>query len=220
MWGQQVRFMGQKTHPRGLRLALTKKWQSTWFSKKKGFSTMLLEDKSIRDFLAKKQNCQSASEIKIRRLSDKVEVIIVTPRPGIVIGKKGQDIDVLKKELRALTGKEIWIEVEEVKRPDLVAKLVAETISNGLQRRSQWRKLLKKAIQTSQEAGAEGTKVQISGRIGGAEIARKESYKEGQIPLHTLKNNIDYGTARAETTYGSIGVKVWINHGLHQQVNS
>ena len=220
MRGQQVRFMGQKTHPRGFRLALTKKWQSTWFAKKKNFASTLLEDKRIRDFLVKKPNCQSAAEFQIRRLSDKIEVVIVTPRPGIVIGKKGQEIETLKKELRALTGKEIWIEVEEVKRPDLVAKLVADSIASNLQRRTPWRRALKKAIQSSQEAGAAGTKVMISGRIGGAEIARSESYKEGQIPLHTLKNHIDYGTARAETTYGSIGVKVWINRGYYHVVNS
>ncbi|MBI3901234.1 MAG: 30S ribosomal protein S3, partial [Chlamydiia bacterium] len=151
--------------------------------------------------------------ILIKRMSGKIEVTVATARPGLVIGKKGAEIDVLKNELKALTGKEIWIEVEEIKRPDLDAKLVADGIAKQLERRIPFRRVLKKAMQTSMDAGAAGIKVQISGRIGGAEIARVEWYKEGRIPLHTLRSDIDYGTGRAETTYGSIGVKVWINRG-------
>jgi small subunit ribosomal protein S3 len=146
-------------------------------------------------------------------MSGKIEVTIVTARPGLVIGKKGAEIDVLKNELRNLTGKEVWIEVEEIKRPDLDAKLVADGIAKQLERRIPFRRVLKKAMQTSMDAGAAGIKVQISGRIGGAEIARIEWYKEGRIPLHTLRADIDYAQGRAETTYGSIGVKVWINRG-------
>jgi small subunit ribosomal protein S3 len=145
-------------------------------------------------------------------------VTIHTARPGLVIGKKGAEIDVLKQELKQLTGKEIWIEVEEIKRPDLDAKLVAEGVSKQLERRIPFRRIMKKAMQSSMDAGAAGIKIQISGRVGGAEIARVEWYKEGRIPLHTLRADIDYGTARAETTYGSIGVKVWINKG-EEQVN-
>jgi small subunit ribosomal protein S3 len=160
-----------------------------------------------------KPACQGASRLQIKRMSGKVEVTIFTSRPGLVIGKKGAEIDILKNELRQLTGKEVWIEVEEIKRPDLDAKLVADAIAKQLERRIPFRRVLKKTMQTTMDAGAAGIKVQISGRIGGAEIARVEWYKEGRIPLHTLRADIDYATGRAETTYGSIGVKVWINHG-------
>jgi small subunit ribosomal protein S3 len=146
-------------------------------------------------------------------MAGKVEVTIHTARPGLVIGKKGAEIEVLKQELKKLTGKEIWIEVDEVKRPDLDAKLIADGIAKQIERRIPFRRVLKKAMQSSMDAGAAGVKVQISGRIGGAEIARTEWYKEGRIPLHTLRVDIDYATGRAETTYGSIGVKVWVNKG-------
>ena len=205
--------MGQKTSPRGFRLVITKKWDSVWFANKKEFGSLLGEDKQIREFLKKKPTCQGASRFTIRRMSGKIEVIIHTARPGLVIGKKGVEIDQLKKDLRKETGKEIWIEVEEIKRPDLDAKLVAEAIGKQLVRRIPFRRVLKKALQATMDAGAAGIKIQISGRIGGAEIARTEWYKEGRIPLHTLRAEIDYATARAETTYGSIGVKVWINKG-------
>jgi small subunit ribosomal protein S3 len=153
------------------------------------------------------------AQIVIKRMSEKIEVTLHTARPGLVIGKKGAEIEVIKQELKKLTGKDIWIEVAEIKRPDLDAKLVAEGIAKQLERRVAFRRALKKAIQASMDAGAAGIKVQISGRIGGAEIARTEWYKEGRIPLHTMRANIQYETARAETTYGSIGVKVWINKG-------
>ena len=205
--------MGQKTSPIGFRLILTKKWSSIWFANKKEFGTLIGEDKQIREFLMKKPSCVGASRFVIRRMSGKIEVIIHTARPGLVIGKKGVEIDQLKKDLRKETGKEIWIEVEEIKRPDLDAKLVGEAISKQLVRRIPFRRVLKKALQATMDAGAAGIKIQISGRIGGAEIARTEWYKEGRIPLHTLRAEIDYATARAETTYGSIGVKVWINKG-------
>jgi small subunit ribosomal protein S3 len=146
-------------------------------------------------------------------MAGKIEVTIHTARPGLVIGKKGAEIEILKKELKDLTGKEIWIEVEEIKRADLDSKLVADGIAKQIERRIPFRRVLKKALQASMDAGAAGIKVQISGRVGGAEIARTEWYKEGRIPLHTLRADIDYATGRAETTYGSIGVKVWINKG-------
>lgn len=205
--------MGQKVHPAGFRLVRRKKWLSTWYANKQEFGTLIGEDKKIRQYLLTKPACQGASRFQIKRMSGKIEVMIITARPGLVIGKKGAEIDVLKNELRHLTGKEVWIEVEVIKRPDLDAKLVADGIAKQLERRIPFRRVLKKAMQTSMDAGAAGIKVQISGRIGGAEIARVEWYKEGRIPLHTIRSDIDYATGRAETTYGSIGVKVWINKG-------
>ncbi len=205
--------MGQKVNPTGFRLIRRKKWDSNWFANKKEFGNLLEQDRKIRAFLRKKPACVGASKFVIRRMSGKVEVTIHTARPGLVIGKKGSEVDVLKKELKDYTGQDVWIEIEEIKRPDLDAYLVAESIATQIERRLPFRRILKKALQTTMDAGAAGIKVQISGRIGGAEIARTEWYKEGRIPLHTLRANIDYGTGRAETTYGSIGVKVWINKG-------
>jgi small subunit ribosomal protein S3 len=208
--------MGQKTSPIGFRLVVNKKWRSLWYANKKEFGDLLGEDFVIRKHLMSKPCCQGASQLIIKRMSGKIEVTIHTARPGLVIGKKGAEIEVLKQELKKLTGKEIWIEVEEIKRPDLDSKLVADGIAKQLERRVPFRRVMKKAIQATRDAGAAGIKVQISGRIGGAEIARREWYKEGRIPLHTLRADIDYGIGRAETTYGSIGVKVWINKGEEQ----
>ena len=205
--------MGQKTSPTGFRLAFTKKWKSVWYANKQEFSTLLKEDYDIRKYLMTKPCCVGTSTITIKRMSGKVEVTIHTARPGLVIGKKGAEIEILKGELSKLTGKEVWIEVEEIKRPDLDARLVAEAIAKQLERRVAFRRAMKKAIQSSMDAGAAGIKVQVSGRIGGAEIARTEWYKEGRIPLQTIKADIDYAMGRAETTYGSIGVKIWINKG-------
>lgn len=205
--------MGQKVNPIGFRLIRTKKWRSKWYANKQEFGQFLIEDQLIRAYLMKKSSLSGTSHIKIRRMSEKIEVTIVTARPGLVIGKKGSEIDVLKDELFKLTGKQVWVEVEEIKRPDLDAQIVADAIAKQLERRIPFRRAMKKAIQTSMDAGAAGIKVQTSGRLGGAEIARTEWYKEGSIPLHTLRSDIDYSTARAETTYGTIGVKVWINRG-------
>ena len=205
--------MGQKTSPTGFRLVLKKNWKSIWFANSNEYGKHLNEDKLIRDFLVKKPCCVGTAQITVKRMSEKIEVTLHSARPGLVIGKKGAEIENLKKDLKKLTGKDVWIEVSEIKRPDLDAKLVAEAIAKQLERRIAFRRVLKKSIQATMDAGAAGIKVQISGRIGGAEIARTEWYKEGRIPLHTLRANIDYETARAETTYGSIGVKVWINKG-------
>lgn len=205
--------MGQKTSPIGFRLVRSKNWRSIWFANKKEFGDLLEEDRNIRDFLMKKPACIGSSKLSIKRMSGKIEVTIESARPGLVIGKKGAEIEALKKELKQLTGKEVWIEVEEIKRPDLDAKLVAEGIAKQIERRIPFRRVLKKALQATMDAGAAGIKVQISGRIGGAEIARTEWYKEGRIPLQTLRIRIDYATACAETTYGLIGIKVWINKG-------
>lgn len=205
--------MGQKTSPTGFRLSRRKKWVSNWYANKQEFGNLLREDRMIRKFLSKKPSCVGTSKILIKRMSGKIEVTIRTARPGLVIGKKGAEIEQLKKQLRILTGQEVWIEVEEIKRPDLDATLVALGIARQLERRVPFRRILKKSLQTTMDAGALGVKVAISGRVGGAEIARTEGYKEGKIPLHTLRADIDYGVARAETTYGAIGVKVWINRG-------
>ncbi len=210
--------MGQKGNPRGQRLILNKDWRSKWFANKQEFGTLLVEDTKIRNFLFKRGNMQGASKIIIKRMSGKVEVTIHTARPGLVIGKKGVEIEALKKDLSKLTGKQVWIEVEEIKRPDLEAKLVAEGIARQLERRIPFRRAMKKALQASMEAGALGIRVEVSGRLGGAEIARSERYLEGKVPLHTLRADIDYDTARAETTYGSIGVKVWVNRGEKHEV--
>ena len=205
--------MGQKTSPIGFRLIRNKKWKSVWYANKQEFGSQIGEDKILRDYLIVKPCCAGTSYFGIKRMSGKVEVTIHTARPGLVIGKRGAEIDLLKEELRKLTGKEVWIEVSEVKRPDLDAKIVADGIAKQLERRVPFRRVLKKAMQATMEAGAAGIKVQISGRIGGAEIARSEGYKEGRIPLQTIRADIDYAMGRAETTYGSIGVKVWVNRG-------
>lgn len=205
--------MGQKTSPTGFRLKLTKKWSSLWYANKLEFGNYIAEDKMLREFLLKKPCCVGTAKIVIKRMSEKIELTLHTARPGLVIGKKGAEIEIMKQELKKLTGKDVWIEVAEIKRPDLDAKLVADAIAKQLERRMSFRRVLKKAIQATMDAGAAGIKVEVSGRIGGAEIARTEWYKEGRIPLHTLRVDIDYATGRAETTYGSIGVKVWINKG-------
>ena len=205
--------MGQKTSPIGFRLVRNKKWRSIWYANKQEFGFLLDEDRKIREFLLAKPVCVGTSQITIKRMSGKIEVTIHTARPGLVIGKKGSEIDILKQELRKLTGKEVWVEVDEIKRPDLDAKLVADGIAKQIERRIPFRRVLKKAIQSSLDAGAAGVRVQLSGRIAGAEIARTEWYLEGRVPLHTMRADIDYSMGRAETTYGSIGVKVWINRG-------
>ncbi len=205
--------MGQKVNPVGFRLVRNKKWRSQWYANKQEFNKFIAEDHLIRKELMKKACCQGVSRIIIRRMSDKVEVTIVTARPGLVIGKKGQEIDILKAELSKLTGKDVWVEVEEVKRPDLDAQIVADGIAKQLERRIPFRRAMKKAMQAAMDAGAAGIKVQCSGRLGGAEIARSEGYKEGSTPLHTLRADVDFAYGRAETVYGSIGVKVWIYRG-------
>jgi small subunit ribosomal protein S3 len=210
--------MGQKANPIGLRLIRNRNWRSKWYANKQEFGNLLIQDNEIRNYLMKKTALQVTSKIVIRRMSEKIEVTIHTARPGLVIGKKGAEIDILKAELSKLTGKEVWIEVEEIKRPDLDAKIMADAIGKQLERRIPFRRAMRKAMQASMDAGALGVKVQVSGRLGGAEIARTEWYKEGSTPLHTLRADIDYAHGRAETTYGSIGVKVWIYRGDDSQV--
>lgn len=207
--------MGQKVNPIGLRLALKRKWKSFWYANKKEFGNLLLLDRQLREQLMKKPCCQGTSEILIKRMQGRLELTFRTHRPGLVIGKKGIEIDQLKAEIAKMTGMEVWIEVEEIKRPDLDAQLVANNIASQLQRRIAFRRAMKKAMQQAMEAGAAGIKIQLGGRLNGAEIARTERYMQGSVPLHELRADINYATARAETTYGSIGVKVWINLGKH-----
>lgn len=211
--------MGQKTHPKGFRLSTRKNWQSNWFASKKDFGGLLLEDVSIRNFLRKKPCCQGASKITIQRIGEKIEIIIHTTKPGLVIGKKGAEIDLLKSGVKKFTGrKDVSIEAAEIKRPDLDAQLLAHNIAVQLGRKGgSFRKVLKKAIQSAVDSGAKGIKVQCSGRLGGAEIARTEWYKEGCVSLQNLRQDVDYSKARAETTYGSIGVKVWVALGEYQE---
>jgi small subunit ribosomal protein S3 len=205
--------MGQKCCPTGLRIGKFKKCQSVWFASSQEFGSLLLEDHQIRKLLMRKKSMVGTAKITILRMSDKVEITIHTARPGLVIGKRGAEIDLLKEELRKTFNKDIWIEVVEIKRPDLEASLVADNVARQLERRMPYRRVMKKVIQASMDSGAQGIKVQVSGRVGGAEIARSEQYKEGRVPLHTLRADIDYGTAEAMTTYGIIGVKVWVNRG-------
>lgn len=211
--------MGQKVNPISFRLVRKKNWRSKWFANKKEFGDLLVEDFNIRKFLMAKPNCAGTSKIIIRRMSEKIEVTICTARPGLVIGRKGAEIDTLKAELSKLTGKNVWVEVEEIKRPDLDAQIVAEAVAKQLERRIPFRRAMKKAMQQSIDSGAQGIRIQLSGRLGGAEIARTEWYKEKSTPLHTLRADVDYAIGRAETTYGSIGVKVWIYRGedIHQK---
>lgn len=205
--------MGQKVNPTGFRLAVRKNWKSQWFANKAQFSKFLLEDQMIRTFLKKKSMSMGASSFEIRRMGDKVEVSIHTSRPGAIIGKKGADVDELKAALSKLIGRDVWIDVVEVKRPDMNAKLIADSIKQQLEKRMPYKRVAKRAMQQAMDAGALGVKVMISGRLGGAEIARTEWFKEGRIPLHTLRAQIQYDTAESQHPYGKCGIKVWVNHG-------
>lgn len=205
--------MGQKTNPIGLRVAVTKDWRSKWFAEKKDFGKLLAEDQRIRETLKKKLESASVPKIQIERAATRCRITIFTARPGVVIGRKGAEIDKIKEELSRLTGKEVYVEIVEVKRPELDAQLVADNIALQLERRISFRRAMKKAVQTTMDAGAEGIKVRCCGRLGGAELARTESYHEGRVPLHTLRANIDYGLAEANTVYGKLGIKCWICTG-------
>lgn len=204
--------MGQKSHPVGLRLGIIKSWNSKWYAEDK-FADLLYEDIVLRRYLTKRFEHASVSRIVIERTVKKVNVNIHTARPGIVIGKKGEEVERLKGELQYLTGKDIYINIREIKRPETDAKLVGENIARQLEKRISFRRAMKRAIQSAMRLGVEGIKVQVSGRLGGAEIARTEKYAEGRVPLHTLRADIDYATSTAQTVYGAIGIKVWIMHG-------
>jgi small subunit ribosomal protein S3 len=204
--------MGQKTNPIGFRLGIVKPWVSRWFASK-DMPALLKEDELIRKYLLTRLGHAAIAEIHIERRPGKVTVTIHTGRPGVVIGKKGTEVDKLRDELAQLTGKEAAINVEEIKRPETSSQLVADNIAHQLQQRISFRRAMKRSIQSAMRMGAQGIKVRASGRLGGAEIARTEGYHEGRVPLHTLRADIDYATSTAKTTYGTIGIKVWIFKG-------
>jgi len=205
--------MGQKVHPNGMRLGIVKKWNSIWFSNSKNFANNLHSDFIVREFLTNKLLKASVSKIVIERLSKSIRITIYSARPGIVIGKKGEDIEKLRSEILKITGIPAQINIAEIKKPELDAKLVSDSIVSQLERRVMFRRAMKRAVQNSMRQGAKGIKVEVSGRLGGAEIARTEWYREGRVPLHTLRANIEYNSAIAKTTYGIVGVKVWIFKG-------
>jgi small subunit ribosomal protein S3 len=202
--------MGQKVNPIGMRLALTRDWRSRWYASKQEFGGLLKEDVELRKRVASKLEDAAVSDIYIERYANRIRVTIKPARPGLVIGRKGEDIDALRTELSKITKKEVFVEIAEVKKPDLDATLVARNVAMQLERRVSHRRAMKRAQQLAMDNGALGFKITAGGRLNGAEIARSESYKEGKIPLHTLRANIDYGTAEANTVAGIIGIKVWI----------
>ncbi|QJC34159.1 30S ribosomal protein S3 [Enterobacteriaceae endosymbiont of Donacia cinerea] len=205
--------MGQKTHPNGLRLGITKVWNSIWFANTKNYANYLHSDFQVREFLNKKLKKASVSKITIERPSKSIRVNIHTSRPGIVIGKKGEDVEKLRKKISEITGVPAQVNITEVRKPELEAKLVADIISAQLEKRIMFRRAMKRAVQNAMRLGAKGIKVEVSGRLGGTEIARTEWYREGRVPLHTLRADIDFSLSKAHTTYGIIGVKVWIFKG-------
>lgn len=205
--------MGQKVHPIGIRLGVIRKSNANWYADPKKYSEYLINDLQVRKYLEKKLKAAMISGISIERPTGAAKITIATARPGIIIGKKGEDIESLQKELTILMGVPAQVSIEEITQPDLDARLVADGIASQLERRVMFRRAMKRAVQNSMKAGAQGIKVELSGRLGGAEIARSEWYREGRVPLHTLRADIDYSNVRAETTYGTIGVKVWIFRG-------
>ena len=204
--------MGQKVNPYGIRLGINKTWSSRWFSKA-DYTKLLHQDLKIKSYVEKKLKNASISKINIERAAKKIRVSIYSSRPGIIIGKKGADIETLKNDLTKMSNLEVFLDIKEVRKPEVEAKLVAENIASQLEKRISFRRAMKKAVQSAMRLGAKGVKVVCSGRLGGAEIARTEKYHEGSVPLHTLRGDIDYSTAEAETTYGICGIKVWINKG-------
>ena len=205
--------MGQKVHPTGIRLGIIKDWTSTWYAGKKDYADFLHTDIKVRDFLRKKLANASVSRIQIERPASNARVIIHTARPGIVIGKKGEDIEKLRNEISMMMGVPAQVSVEEIRKPELDAHLVAESVAQQIERRIMFRRAMKRAVTNTMRLGALGIKINVSGRLNGAEIARSEWYREGRVPLHTLRADIDYGVAEAMTTYGVIGIKVWIFKG-------
>ena len=205
--------MGQKVNPNGFRLGVNRTWSSRWFSKS-NYAKFLHQDLEIKSYVEKKLKNASIAKINIERAAKKLRISIYSSRPGIIIGKKGADIEDLKNKLTKLSNLEVFLDIKEIRRPEVEAKLVAENIATQLEKRVSFRRAMKKSVQSSMRLGAKGVKVLCSGRLGGAEIARNEKYNEGSVPLHTLRSDIDYATAEAETTYGIVGIKVWINKGV------
>lgn len=206
--------MGQKVSPHGLRVGVIKDWDSKWYANKSNFADFLVEDNKVREYVKKKLYVAGVSKVVIERAAEnKMRVTVLTAKPGMVIGRSGDGIEALKKDLVKMTGKEVEISIVEVKRSELDAQLSAESVAQALERRVSFRRAMKQQISRAMKAGAKGIKIVVSGRVGGAEIARSEKYSEGNVPLHTLRADIDYGFAEADTTYGKLGVKVWVNHG-------
>jgi len=204
--------LGQKTHPVGIRLGIIKTWDSRWYLKK-GYSEQLIEDITMRRTLKERLFHAGVSKIEIERAGQNTRVIIHTARPGIIIGKKGSEVEKLRKDLKLMTGKDVAIDIKEIRKPEVDAQLVAENIALQLEKRVAFRRAMKKAVASALRFGILGVKISCSGRLGGAEIARSEWYREGRVPLHTFRADIDFGFARAKTTYGAIGIKVWMYHG-------
>lgn len=205
--------MGQKVHPTGIRLGIVKDWTSRWYANSQDYPQFLHQDLTVRDFIKKKLAHASVSRIQINRPASNAHITVHTARPGIVIGKKGEDIDKLRQEVSSMMGIPVQMNVEEIRKPELDAQLVAESIAQQLEKRIMYRRAMKRAVTNTMRLGAEGVKINVAGRLNGAEIARTEWYREGRVPLHTLRADIDYGTAEANTTYGIIGIKVWIFKG-------
>lgn len=205
--------MGQKIHPIGFRIGIIKDWEGRWFAEKKEYAGLILEDLKIRKYVKKRLYASGIAKIEIERAANRVKVTIHTARPGMVIGRQGTEVEVIRKEIESFSGKQVQLNIAEVKSPELNAQLVSENIAFQLERRTSFRRAMKQSIGRTMKFGAQGVKVRCSGRLMGAEIARTEGYSEGKVPLHTLRADIDYGFAEANTTYGKIGVKVWIYKG-------
>jgi len=205
--------MGQKVHPIGFRLGITKQHNSQWYAEKSKYTENLLKDIEVRDHLSSQLAHASVSRIEIERTADNARVFIHTARPGVVIGKRGEDIDRMREEVTLLMGIPVTLSIQEIRKPDLDAQLLADSVAQQLERRVMFRRAMKRAVQNAMRQGAEGVKVRVAGRLGGAEIARSEVHKEGRVPLHTLRADIDYGLSEAKTTYGIIGVKAWVFRG-------
>ncbi len=205
--------MGQKINPNGFRLSVSRNWTSRWYANSNNFANMLKEDVEVRNYLKKKLKNASVSKVLIERPAKNARITIFSSRPGVVIGKKGEDIEVLRKELQKRMGVPVHVNIEEIRKPEVDAQLIADSITQQLEKRIMFRRAMKRAMQSAMRLGAQGIKIMSSGRLNGAEIARREWYREGRVPLHTLKADIDYATSEAETTYGIIGVKVWVYKG-------
>ena len=208
--------MGQKTHPTGFRIGVTEPWRSRWYATKRTYGQLLVEDTKIRDFIKKNYAFAAVSRIEIERTREEVKVILHSARPGLIIGRKGAEVDRLRDQLEELTGRRITVNIIEVMKPELSAQLVAEAVAQQLEKRASFRRTLKQAADATMQAGAKGVKVHVAGRLGGAEMSRSEETSRGSIPLHTLDGHIDYGFAEARCTYGVIGVKAWIYLGLYR----
>ena len=209
--------MGQKVHPIGFRTGITEPWRSRWYASKKEFRVLLLEDFKVRKFLKTKYRAAAISKVEIERTRDEVKVILHSARPGVIIGRKGQEVDRLQDELQELLGRKVNLKIEEVSRPEIQAQLVAEDIADQLTKRAAFRRTLKRSLDTTMDAGARGVKIQLSGRLGGAEMSRCEKAIAGSMPLSTLRAKIDYGFCEAPTAQGNIGIQVWVNQGMYEE---